>query len=317
LTRFGVFVPQGWRRDLIGIPVEEQWATMLGVARRLEAAGYESAWVYDHFHTIPLPTQESTFECWALMAALAATTDRVRLGQMCTCHSYRPPSYLAKVAASVDVISGGRLDLGIGAGWYEHEYLAYGYEYPKGSVRIAQLAEAVQVIKAMWTQDEASFEGRHYRVSGAINRPRPLQVPHPPLWIAGGGEQRTLRVVAEHADYANFAGDAELFARKSRILDQHCEAIGRDPASIGRTCHLVVMVDPDAGAIERAAAQGMRTAQQWLALPQMVVGTAGEVLDHLAGFRDAGCTYFIMYMPDAVWGDSIEKFTTEVAPQLG
>ncbi len=316
MTRFGVFVPQGWRRDLVEIPVDQQWGTMLGVTRRIEAAGFDSAWVYDHFHTMPLPTQESTFECWTLMAALAVTTERLRLGQMCTCFSYREPSYLAKVAASVDVISGGRLDLGIGAGWYEHEYLAYGYPFPKGSVRVAQLAEAVQVIKAMWTQDEAHFEGKHYRVSGAINKPRPLQDPHPPLWIAGGGEQKTLRVVAQHADFANFAGDAELFARKSKILDQHCEAVGRDPASIGRTCHLVVMVDPDPRDIERAATQGLRSSGEWLALPQIVVGSSQKVLDHLAGFRAVGCTYFIMYMPDAVWGDSIERFATEVAPQL-
>ncbi|MCI0426016.1 MAG: LLM class flavin-dependent oxidoreductase, partial [Actinobacteria bacterium] len=120
--RFGAFVPQGWRLDLAGIPVEEHWQRTLGVARKIEELGYESLWVYDHFHTIPVPTQEVTYEAWTLMAALASTTNTVRLGQMCTCNTYRNPAYLAKVAASIDVISGGRVEMGIGAGWYEHEH---------------------------------------------------------------------------------------------------------------------------------------------------------------------------------------------------
>ena len=180
--------------DLVGIPVTEHWPTMLRIGRKLEAAGYSSLWVYDHFHTVPEPTQEVTYEAWTLMAALAATTETIRIGQMCTCNSYRPPAYLAKMASSIDVISGGRLEFGIGAGWYEHEYLAYGYEFPKASVRIGQLREAVEIIKAMWTQPEATYEGRYYRVAGAINQPKSLQSPHPPMWIAGGDEKLTLRL---------------------------------------------------------------------------------------------------------------------------
>ena len=125
--QFGAFVPQGWKMDLVGVPEAEQWPAMLDVARRIEAAGYDTVWVYDHFHTVPEASQEPTFECWTVMAALAAATERVRLGQMCTCNSYRQPSYMAKVASTVDVISGGRLEFAIGAGWYEEEYLAYGY----------------------------------------------------------------------------------------------------------------------------------------------------------------------------------------------
>ncbi|OFW64258.1 MAG: LLM class F420-dependent oxidoreductase, partial [Actinobacteria bacterium RBG_16_67_15] len=221
--------------DLVGVPVAEQWPTMLAAARRIEKLGYDTAWVYDHFHTVPQPSQEATFECWTLMAALAATTETVRLGQMCTCNSYRNPAYLAKVASNIDVISGGRLEFAIGAGWYEHEYLAYGYEYPTDGIRLAQLDEAVQIIKKMWTEDEATFAGKHYSVNGAINQPKSLQSPHPPLWIAGGGEKKTLRIVARYADFANFAGTLDAFKDKSRILDGHCAAMGRDPAEIGRT----------------------------------------------------------------------------------
>ena len=129
--RFGAFVPQGWRLDLAGIDVQEQWQVIAGSARTIEAAGFESLWVYDHFHTVPVPSQEETYEAWTLMSALAAVTDTVRLGQMCTCNAYRSPSYLAKVAASVDAISGGRVEMGIGAGWYEHEFKGYGYPFPK------------------------------------------------------------------------------------------------------------------------------------------------------------------------------------------
>ena len=139
--RFGCFIPQGWRLDLVGIGSEQQWPTMRSVARTIEDSGYESLWVYDHFHTVPVATQEVTYEAWTLMAALAAATETVRLGQMCTCNSYRPPSYLAKAAATIDVISGGRVEMGIGAGWYEGEYNGYGYEFPKASVRIGMLRE--------------------------------------------------------------------------------------------------------------------------------------------------------------------------------
>ena len=315
--RFGGFVPQGWRMDLEDIETADQWDTMVDVALRLEKAGYESAWVYDHFHTVPKPTQGPTYECWTLMAALAPVTETIRLGQMCTCNSYRPPSYMAKVASSVDVISGGRLDFAIGAGWYEHEYLAYGYEYPKPSVRIGQLDEAVQIIKKMWTEDEASFDGKYYSINGAINRPRPLQDPHPPLWIAGGGEQLTLRVVAEHADYANFAGTPETFTHKSNVLAGHCEKVGRDFGEIGRTIHLVSMVDADDAAIERAAAQFEAPVDKFLGGPMTVAGSADEVANRLGEYAGAGCDYFIMYFPDAVWGDSIEAFASDVIPAMG
>ena len=174
--QFGAFIPQGWRLDLAGIDAADHWPTMTAVARTAERHGYDSVWVYDHFHTVPVPTQEPTYEAWTLMASLATVTDRVRLGQMCTCNGYRPPAYLAKVAASVDVISGGRVEMGIGGGWYEHEYLAYGYPFPKPSIRLGELDEAVQIMQAMWSDaPTATFHGTHYTVDGAISQPKPLQ----------------------------------------------------------------------------------------------------------------------------------------------
>src|SRR5205807_2007738 len=153
----------------------EKYETMSRCANEAQQAGYDAVWLYDHFHTVPTPQLEAVFECWTSMAALARDTSTIRLGQMVTCNSYRPPSLLAKMASCIDVMSHGRLILGIGAGWYQHEYEAYGYEYPDTPDRLRMLRESLQVIKAMWTQDEATFDGRFYRIRGAVNEPKPVQ----------------------------------------------------------------------------------------------------------------------------------------------
>jgi F420-dependent oxidoreductase-like protein len=196
--KFGLIVPQGWRMDLVGIadPVEA-YETMTRVAQVAEEVGFDSIWLFDHFHTVPRPTQEVTFECWTSTAALARDTKRVRIGQMVTCNGYRNPALLAKMASTVDVLSHGRLDFGIGAGWYEHEYRAYGYDFPDAPTRLRYLREAVQIIRKMWSDDETVFEGKYYQVRGAINQPKGVQKPHIPLLIGGGGEQVTLKLVAQ------------------------------------------------------------------------------------------------------------------------
>lgn len=173
---YGIIVPHGWRMDLVGIadPIEA-YEAMTRVAQEAEALGFHSIWLYDHFHTVPLPSQEVTFECWTSTAALARDTHRTHIGQMVTCNSYRNPALLAKMASTVDAISHGRLVLGIGAGWYEHEYRAYGYPYLQTAERLQRLHEAIQIILAMWTQDEATFEGTYYHVRGTINQPRGVQ----------------------------------------------------------------------------------------------------------------------------------------------
>src|SRR6184192_2682148 len=168
--QFGLLVPQGWRMDLVGITdPAEAYETMTRVAQEAESLGYDSIWIYDHLHTVPTPTQEVTFESWTSTAALARDTKRVRIGQIVTCNSYRNPALLAKMASTVDVLSHGRLNFGIGAGWYEHEYKAYGYDYPDAPTRLRHLREAVQVILKMWSEEEAYFEGNYYHVRGAIN----------------------------------------------------------------------------------------------------------------------------------------------------
>ncbi len=321
--RFGAFVPQGWRLDLAGIDQSDHWATMHNVATAIETAGYESLWVYDHFHTVPQPTQEPTYEAWTLMAALGATTSTIRLGQMCTCNSYRPPGYLAKVAASIDVISNGRLEMGIGAGWYEHEYVGYGYPFPKPSVRIGQLNEAVEIMRALWTEDTVNYDGTYYKLDGAICSPKPVQDPYIPLWIAGGGEKLTLRVAAKYADYTNFGGSPEEFTHKSSLLADHCRDVGRDFSSIVRSSNLSLICAPTerevAERIDQAVARivplvGEEVAESARRNVEPMSGTPDQVRDKLQPWTEAGVEYLILNFPDAAYDTSgLELFAKEVA----
>ncbi len=311
---FGAFVPQGWRLDLRGVPPAAQWPAVVDVATRAEAAGFTSVWVYDHFHTVPTPQQEATLECWSLMAALAAATSEVRLGQMCTCAGYRPPALLAKMASTVDVISGGRLEVGIGAGWYEHEYRGYGYQFAAAADRIRMLREYVTVLKAMWTEDVVHHSGTHFRLDGAINDPPPIQQPHPPLWIAGSGEKMTLRLVAEHADYANFQFSVEEFVHKSNVLAAHCDAVGRPFEEIGRSSHVEIVIAATDTEVERK----MERICEQRGMPadeieaRGFVGTVEEIRDAIGRLAAAGCDYVICYFADAVWGEGLEMFAREI-----
>ncbi len=324
--RFGVFVPQGWRLDLVGIEPAHHWETIRNVAATVEAAGYESLWVYDHFHTVPVATQEATHEAWALMAALATATQTVRLGQMCTCNSYRPPSYLAKVAATIDVISGGRVEMGIGAGWYEHEYDGYGYEFPKPSVRIGMLGEGVEIMQRMWTEDEVHHNGPHYTLNGAICRPRPLQQPHIPFWIAGGGEKLTLNVAARYASYTNFAETLEEFDHKSDVLKDHCEAVGTDFDAIVRSTNFNVVCEETEAAVEDRIAWIKNHHRPFLSegraervgeIYRAMAGTPEQLADKLRPWAAAGMSYAITYFAESAYDTAgIERFAREVIPAL-
>ncbi len=327
--RFGLFIPQGWRLDLVGIDPADQWATMQGLAQRADAGdGWESIWVYDHFHTVPVPTDEATHEAWTLMAAFAAATSRVRLGQMCTCMSYRDPMYLAKVAATVDAVSGGRTEMGIGAGWYEHEWRAYGYGFPRAGERIARLDEGVQIMRQAWTEGVATLQGEHYQVDGAICRPLPLQDGGIPLWIAGGGEKKTLRIAAQYAKYTNFDGSLEGFRHKSEVLKQHCQDVGTDFDAITRSANYNVVIGRDEAEVERRLTwiedhyrpvlgdEGARKrADEFRSGP--AVGTPEQIVETLGELKDAGMTYAITYFAEAAYDTSgIELFESEVVPAL-
>jgi F420-dependent oxidoreductase-like protein len=314
---FGVFIPQGWKMELAGIEgAQAQWQTSVDVAVLAEKLGYDSIWVYDHFHNVPKPAQEAVFECWTTIAAISQRTSRIRLGQMVGCNSYRNPGLLAKITSTVDVISGGRLDWGIGAGWYESEYKGYGYEFAKPSDRIGMLRETVEIVKSMWTNAETNYDGKYYKMSRANCDPKPLQQPTPPIWIGGGGEQLTLRVVAEHADVSNFGSSLEEFIKKRAILQDHCRIIGRDEDTIRKTISSEVFIRETEKEIIEAGSKNLwgEPAESWRA--KALVGTPEQVSEKIQKYLDAGCTGFIPWCADYPSTETLELFATKVIPNF-
>jgi F420-dependent oxidoreductase-like protein len=327
--RFGLFIPQGWRHDLVDIDPRDQWAVMKRLAMDADAGSWESIWVYDHFHTVPVPSDEATHEAWTLMAAFAAVTERVRLGQMCTCMGYRNPAYLAKVAATVDHVSSGRVEMGIGGGWYEHEWRAYGYGFPEIGDRLRALDEGVQIMSQAWSTGTATLKGRYFDVEGAIVRPLPVQMQGIPLWIAGGGEKVTLRIAAQYGQYTNFFGDAEEFTRKSEILRGHCERLGTSFDAITRSSNFNVVVGRDEAevadriaAIEARLSRHIGDERATKAVADLrsgagLAGTPEQIVEKLRGLEQIGMTYAITYFAEAAYDTSgIELFEREVIPAL-
>ena len=322
---FGIFVPQGWRQSLTGIDPKDQWSVMKSLAQRADQGDvFDSIWVYDHFHTVPEPTTEATHEAWSLMNAYAAVTERVKLGQMCTCMAYRNPAYLAKVATTADIISGGRVQMGIGAGWYEHEWRAYGYGFPGAGDRLGALAEGVEIMKQAFTTGTATLDGKYYQVDGARNYPLPLQEGGIPFWIAGGGEKKTLRIAAKYAQYTNFDGSPEGFAHKSEVLRGHCEDLGRDFDSITRSANYNVVI----GETEKDVADKLDWIHAHYAktVPSKadseresfangpLVGTPEQISEKLAEIQKLGLKYAITFFADAAYDtSSIELFEQKVA----
>lgn len=326
--RFGAFVPQGWRFDLVGIAPAQQWQAMSDVATHLDGGAWESLWVYDHFHTTPVASHEATHEAWTLMSAFAASTSRIRLGQMCTCMGYRNPAYLAKVAATVDIISGGRTEMGIGGGWYEHEWRAYGYGFPEIPQRLGMLREGVDIMSQAWRTGSATLSGKYFQVDGAIVEPRPLQAGGIPLWIAGGGEKVTLKIAARVAQYTNFTGTLEEFDHKSTVLRQHCDAIGRPFEQITRSSNFNTIVGETAGeAAERldtviarltphvGEARAERIRAEYESSPGY--GTIEQVAERLAERQAHGLRYAIHYFPEMAYDRSgVELFERSVMREL-
>ena len=328
--RFGMFVPQGWRHDLVGIPPEDQWRAMNGIAQHADAGAWESIWVYDHFHTVPVPSDQATHEAWTLMAAFAASTSRVRLGQMCTCMSYRNPAYLAKVATTVDIVSGGRTEMGIGAGWYQHEWEAYGYGFPRAGERLARLDEGVQIMKQAWETGTATLHGEHYDVDGALFYPQPLQKPGIPLWIAGGGEKVTLKIAAKYAQYTNFAGNPTDFTAKSELLKQHCADVGTSFDAIVRSANYNTVIGATSAEVSDrldviearvlpylGAVETTKFMSEYRSGTALGVGTPAEIIEKLRAMQELGLGYAIHYFPEAAYDLSgVELFEREVMPAL-
>jgi F420-dependent oxidoreductase-like protein len=239
--KLGVIVPQGWTGEYDGWEPERAWARTVEVARHAERVGAESIWLFDHFHTTPKVTDELTFESFTSLSALAALTERVRLGHVVICNGFRNPALTAKMASTLDTISGGRFELGIGAGWKREEWLAYGYGFPETSVRLAMLHDALEVITRMLEPGRhihASYEGEHHLVGGARNLPKPIQPSGMPIMVGGNGPKVTWRLAARYADELNLDGFSPDEVREALpTIRSRCEEIGRDPDSLSVSVH--------------------------------------------------------------------------------
>ena len=318
---FGAFVPQGWRMDLVEIadPVEK-YEAMTRAAKAIDALpGYDSIWVFDHFHTVPTPTLETTFECWTITSALARDTTRVKVGQMVTCLGYRNPALLAKIASTVDVLSHGRLYCGIGAGWYEHEWRAFGYGFPETRDRMRAFREATQIMVKMWTEERPEFHGEYYHIDGPINEPKGVQKPYPSLWIGGSGEQVTLKLAAQYANACNIGGTPDTIKHKLEVLRTHCDTVGRAYDDIIRSTNLGFFLirpgeDPEKAteAARRATGISYETYAQ-----NIKIGTPDEIRRAIEERVDAGINYVICTFPRIAYDhEQLYQFAEEVIPHF-
>lgn len=312
--KFGLFVPQGWKMDLVEIhDPEAQFEAMVAVAKAAEAGPWDSIWVYDHFHTVPEPTLETTFEAWTSCAALARETNRVRIGQMVSCNGYRNPALFAKMASTVDVASHGRLNAGIGAGWYENEWRAYGYGFPDTPERMGMFREGVEIMHKMWTEPRPVFHGKHYTIEEPINEPKSASRHKIPLWIGGGGEKVTLKLVAQYGDACNVGRDPDVCRHKLDVLKQHCQTVGRDYAEIIKSAELdAYLIGPGEDPEQATAkARGDMPFERFAA--NTVIGDAQQIRTHIQALADAGIDYVIVYIRGIAYDLApIDRFGEEV-----
>ncbi len=285
--KIGAIVPQGWQGEYDGWDPLDAWRRTTEVAQQAERLGYESVWLFDHFHTVPRPTDEITFESFSSLAALAALTSRVRLGHIVICTAFRNPALTAKMISTMDSISGGRMDLGIGAGWKRDEWLAYGYGFPETKVRLAMLADHLEVITRMLAGDRhehATYDGRYAQVDGARNVPKPIQRPRVPIMVGGNGPNVTWRLAAKHADELNLDGmSPDDVAAALPVIRERCEEIGRDPSSLAISVHLWAedVAEPGAQRVDRLGAYRELGVDRVMALIHASV-TTDDALEALA-----------------------------------
>lgn len=316
---FGVFIPQGWNGELAKIPdAQAKWRRMVEIAQLAESLGFDSLWVNDHLQNLPAPVNEAVFECWTALAALSQHTSRIKLGQLVTCASYRNPALLAKITANLDVISGGRLIWGVGAGWVQREFDGYGYEFRSAAERIALLRETVEIVTALWREPEVTYRGQYFTLNKAQCDPKPLQQPRPEVLIGGSGMNKTLRVVAALADMSNFAGDPALFGARCGALRRHCDDVGRDYDQIRKTWTPELFIretEADlAAARERNWSIYGVDYDSWA--ETNLVGTPDQIVERMLTYRDLGCTDFIPWCADYPDVESMHLLAGQVVPVM-
>jgi F420-dependent oxidoreductase-like protein len=326
--QFRLAIPQGWGRG--DLPLEEEnnpisrYQFSKSIATTADNLNFDSIYAYDHL--IPHykdDTEKNIFECFTLLSSLAAITEKVKIGQIVVCNSYRNPPLLAKMLSTLDIISNGRVELGIGAGWYEQEYVGYGYDFPSDRTRIIQLDESLSIIKAMWTERYASFEGKYYRIKDAICNPKPIQKPHPLIMVGGSGEKYLLRVVARHADRYNlFFGSPDQMKTKISLLKEYCSSSGRNyKEDIQYSVVLPCIIRESEEEVNKVLVQNKRKDKsieeysQYL-VGSIIVGTPEKVLQGIRRYLDIGVRHFVIHFIELNNNAILRLFDSKVITKI-
>jgi F420-dependent oxidoreductase-like protein len=309
---FGVYIPQ-----------DVSYPTIRHLAQAADQLGYHSLWFIDHLIGASISVEAPMLECWTLMSAVAEATERIRIGTMVLCNAFRSPALLAKMTATLDVLSNGRLEFGLGAGWYAEEFKQYGFAFPSTAIRIKQLEEGIEILKRMWTEERASFHGTYYTIDEAINNPKPLQKPHPPVHIGGRGEKLMLRLIARHADIWNVAAGTSLeeYRHKTTVLERHCREVGRDPATIERSRQMIVVLCEDSAELESKMSQAQERFALFGSMQQLAIrGTPDECVAQIQEVVALGVTFFVLFLsdvsihPTTKGVDTLRLFAEKVMP---
>jgi F420-dependent oxidoreductase-like protein len=319
----GLTLPQGWLDEFPTTNPYEQFLFSKDVALKAENLGYNAGYVYDHF--VPYPGDNRSgpfFEAYTLLSAIASVTSKLRIGQVVTCNSYRHPSLLAKITSSLDAISNGRLEFGIGAGWFEYEYNSYGYKFDDALSRIEQLDESLSIIKKMWLNEKSSFSGKHYSIKNAICNPKPIQDPHPPVMVGGAGN-KLMQVVAKHATRYNHPfGTPEILEEKINLLKLKCKLIKRDYKEIENSVLLRVLVGKDTDEIKQIIS-GLKKKNEsvtdfiFRSKDSIALGTPDEVVEYLQRYLKIGINYFIVnFVGLSKSLEMLSVFSKKVVPSL-
>ena len=308
--KFGLQHPN-FSFDGEGPQIVEKLKNLVG---RAESYGFDSFWVMDHFHQIPNvgEVQEPMLEGWTTQSVVAGFTSKIRLGTLVTGMVYRYPSVLAKVGATLDVLSKGRLIMGVGAAWNVDEATAYGIPFPPVKERMQRLEEGVQIIRKMWTEEKATFSGKFYQLRNAYCNPKPIQKPHPPIMIGGSGERRTLKIVAKYADACNLFGSVETVKKKLEVLRGHCRSVGRDYDSIVKSKLGHVLIEKDKDNVTEA----IRNMPEDRRREYVIYGTPEEVRRQVEAFRDADIEYLIVNLEPDRELQALELFANEVVKKF-
>ena len=293
-----------------------EWKSLLDTWEKADAWGYDSLWAFDHFYPIFVDPEGPCFEGWTALSALAQATKKARIGHLVNGNTYRNPCVLAKMAATLDHISGGRLNLGIGAGWFELEHNAFGIDFMDVPRRLAALDEACQIIKGMFTQERTTLHGKHYKVTEAMCLPKPQQKPGPPIMIGGTGEKVLLKIVAKHADMWNASASAEKMKHYIDLIARHGEKVGRDASQIEKTVMipLCYQARPEREQMMEQLMANLRQVDPSDVRKQIMIGDKQECLDTVERFTRVGVTHFIFMLFQPIFMDEVQAFAEEVIP---